>query len=105
MNPDPKCGFSGEIDFQGNATEPKVWLPHLARNRVRTLQSILDKLQGPVAVCPVLPLSQRDPKAADRLIAEYENEHGPLPAESRQRAHQFLVEAGLIDDEPQRAAG
>jgi hypothetical protein len=71
---DPVRGFSGEIDFQGNATEPKVWLPHLARNRVRTLQLILDKLQGPVAVCPVLPLSQRDPKAADRLIAEYENE-------------------------------
>jgi hypothetical protein len=43
--------------------------------------------------------------AARELVAEYENEHGPLPAESRQRAHQFLVEAGLIDDEPQRAAG
>lgn len=71
---DPVRGFSGEIDFQVNATEPKVWLPHLARNRVRTLQLILDKLEGPVAVCPVLPLSQRDPKAADRLIAEYENE-------------------------------
>lgn len=43
--------------------------------------------------------------AARELVAEYENEHGPLPAESRQRSHQFLVEAGLIDDEPQRAAG
>jgi hypothetical protein len=43
--------------------------------------------------------------AARELVAEYENEHGPLPAESRQRAHQFLVEAGLINDEPQRAVG
>ena len=31
--------------------------------------------------------------------------HAAGPAEPRQRAHQFLVEAGLIDGEPQRAAG
>ena len=43
--------------------------------------------------------------AARELVAEYENEHGPLPAESRLRAHQFLIEAGLAGDEPQRAAG
>jgi len=42
--------------------------------------------------------------AACELIAEYEQEHGPLPAESRQRARQFLTETGLLDDEPQRAA-
>jgi hypothetical protein len=38
-------------------------------------------------------------------VAEYEGEHGPLPAASRRRARQFLIEAGLIDDEPQQAAG
>ena len=43
--------------------------------------------------------------AARELVAEYESEHGPLPAASRQRARQFLIEAGLIDDEPHRAAG
>ena len=43
--------------------------------------------------------------AARELVAEYESEHGPLPAAPRQRARQFLIEAGLIDDEPQRAAG
>lgn len=43
--------------------------------------------------------------AARELVTEYESEHGPLPAESRQRAHQFLIEAGLIGGEPQRAAG
>jgi len=43
--------------------------------------------------------------AARELIAEYEGEHGPLPAASRERARQFLIEAGLIDDEPERAAG
>ena len=43
--------------------------------------------------------------AAGELIAEYEDEHGPLPAASRERARQFRIEAGLIDDEPERAAG
>ncbi len=43
--------------------------------------------------------------AARELIADYEHDHGPLPAASRQRAREFLLEAGLLDDEPQRAAG
>lgn len=43
--------------------------------------------------------------AARELVAEYEQEHGPVPAASRQRARQFLQETGLLDDEPQRAAG
>ena len=43
--------------------------------------------------------------AARDLIADYEHDHGPLPAASRQRAREFLTEAGLLDDEPQRAAG
>jgi len=43
--------------------------------------------------------------AAREMVAEYESEHGPLPTASRQRARQFLIEAGLIEDEPRRAAG
>jgi uncharacterized protein (DUF1778 family) len=44
--------------------------------------------------------------AARDLVADYEQEHGPLPAASRQRARQFLAEVGLLDDdEPQQAAG
>jgi len=43
--------------------------------------------------------------AARELVAEYEKEHGPLPAASRHRARQFLTEVGLLDDEPQQAAG
>ncbi|MDX3237282.1 hypothetical protein PV392_16700 [Streptomyces sp. ME03-5709C] len=43
--------------------------------------------------------------AARELVAEYESEYGKLPEESRQRAREFLLEAGLLDDEPQRAAG
>jgi len=43
--------------------------------------------------------------AARELVAEYEQDHGHLPAASRQRAHQFLAEVGLLDDEPRQAAG
>ncbi len=43
--------------------------------------------------------------AARELVAEYETQHGPLPAASRQRARQFLIETGLLDDQPEAAAG
>jgi hypothetical protein len=36
--------------------------------------------------------------AARELVAEYEVEHGQLPAESRGRARQFMMEAGLLDN-------
>jgi hypothetical protein len=43
--------------------------------------------------------------AARELVADYEQEHGPLPAASRQRARQFLAEVGLLGEKPQQAAG
>ncbi len=43
--------------------------------------------------------------AARELIADYEQDHGPLPAASRERTRQFLTEVGLLADEPQQAAG
>ena len=47
----------------------------------------------------LLAAQHADARAAARdLIAVYENEHGALPDESRQRARQFLVEMGLLDD-------
>jgi hypothetical protein len=33
--------------------------------------------------------------AARELITQYEAEHGPLPDESRQRAREFMMDAGL----------
>lgn len=71
---DPVRGFSGGIDLAESEEEPKIWLPHLAPGRNAALQRIREKLQGPVDVCPVLPLSERDPRAADRLVADFENE-------------------------------
>lgn len=42
---------------------------------------------------------------ARELLAEYESEHGTLPEESRRRARQFMMDAGLLDDDPLQAAG
>jgi hypothetical protein len=42
--------------------------------------------------------------AARELVTDYEREHGPLPAASRERAREFLAEADLLEYEPQRAA-
>jgi hypothetical protein len=39
------------------------------------------------------------------MLAEYEAEHGQLPDESRQRARQFMMEAGLLDDDQWQSAG
>ena len=71
---DPIRGFSGEIDLAESGEDPKVWLPHLAVGRNFALQRIRDKLEGPVDICPVLPISQRDPKSADRLLAAFQPE-------------------------------
>jgi hypothetical protein len=71
---DPVRGFSGRIDLEESEQEPKIWLPHLSFGRGSALQLIRDKMRGPVDVCPVVPLSQREPRTADRLIASFESE-------------------------------
>ena len=71
---DPVRGFSGRIDLAESEEDAKIWLPHLAKGRNSALTLIRQNLRGPVDVCPVLPLSQRDPRAADDLIAEFESE-------------------------------
>jgi hypothetical protein len=71
---DPIHGFSGRLDLEGTEEDAKIWMPHLSRSKVSALQLVRDKLRGPVTVCPVLPLSQRNPRAADELIEVYETE-------------------------------
>jgi len=71
---DPVHGFSGTLDLEESEQDPKIWMPALAIGKGLALQTVREKLRGPVAVCPILPLSQRDPRASDKLIAEFENE-------------------------------
>ncbi|MEU7941943.1 DUF1778 domain-containing protein [Microbispora bryophytorum] len=43
--------------------------------------------------------------AARELVAEYESLHGALPEQSRQRAREFLMEAGLLEHDTWPEAG
>lgn len=70
---DPVHGFSGRLDLEGSAQEPKIWMPALAAGKTAALQLVREKLRDPVVVCPILPLSQRDPRTSDRLVAEFES--------------------------------
>jgi hypothetical protein len=71
---DPVRGFSGRIDLDESEDDPKIWLPHLSLSRGSALQLIRNSIRGPVDVCPVLPLSQREPRTGDRLIEIFESE-------------------------------
>jgi hypothetical protein len=71
---DPVHGFSGRLDLEESAQEPKIWMPALAAGKSAALQLVREKLRDPVVVCPIVPLSQRDPRTSDRLLAEFESE-------------------------------
>ena len=71
---DPVHGFSGRLDLEESAQEPKIWMPALATGKAVSLQLVREKLRDPVVVCPIVPLSQRDPRANDKLVAEFGSE-------------------------------
>ncbi len=71
---DPVHGFSGRLDLEESAQDPKIWMPALAPGKAAALQLVREKLRDPVVVCPIVPLSQREPRAGDRLVAEFESE-------------------------------
>ena len=43
--------------------------------------------------------------AAQEMIEEYERDNGPIPESARQRARDFMREAGLLDDDEWRSVG
>jgi hypothetical protein len=71
---DPVHGFSGRLELEESTQDPKIWMPALSAGKATALQLVREKLRGPVVVCPVVPLSQRDPRASDKLVAEFESE-------------------------------
>lgn len=71
---DPVHGFSGRLDLDESAQEPKIWMPALAPGKAGALQVLREKLRDPVVVCPIFPISQRYPRASDKLVAEFEGE-------------------------------
>jgi hypothetical protein len=66
-------GFAGEAVMSAELPLAPVWLPHLAPGKQLTLAKINAGGHG-YKVCPVVPFPAREPRRADMLLAEYENE-------------------------------
>lgn len=67
-------GFSGTGHLEGTLETAKIWLPQLAEGRKRALTTIGTAVSECYKICPVLPFPARDPRRADALIGEFENE-------------------------------
>ena len=63
-------GFSGT----GRQDTANIWLPQLAEGRRRALARVGAAVGECYKICPVLPFPARDPRRADDLISEFENE-------------------------------
>lgn len=77
--PSPVRGFAPLADTSGDQSDldvAQVWIPQLARGLGKTLHRIGRQLQVRdfYKVCPVLPFPARDPRRADDLVGEYEEE-------------------------------
>jgi hypothetical protein len=70
----PVRGFSGLGKLSQTLEPAKIWIPQLARGRKAALQNISLSVGDCYKICPVLPFPARDPRRADELLGEYENE-------------------------------
>lgn len=62
--------FTGGLDRESAAYQPKVWLPLLGEGQAIQFQKIHD-LVTPDEICPVLPSPSRNPRRSDNLVMEY----------------------------------
>lgn len=67
-------GFSGLGHLDGALETAQIWLPQLAEGRKQALTTIGTAVSECYKICPVLPFPARDPRRADALIGEFENE-------------------------------
>ena len=67
-------GFSGIGNLDDTLEPAKIWLPQLAEGRKRALTTIGTTVSECYKICPVIPFPARDPRRADALIGEFENE-------------------------------
>ena len=72
--PMPVKGFSGSEALDGLLDPARIWIPQLAKGRKAALTKIGLSVGECYKICPVLPFPARDPRRADGLISEYENE-------------------------------
>ncbi|MCM0751653.1 hypothetical protein DEA98_10775 [Brucella pseudogrignonensis] len=72
--PMPVKGFSGSVALDGLLDPARIWIPQLAKGRKAALTKIGLSVGECYKICPVVPFPARDPRRADGLISEYENE-------------------------------
>ncbi|MGO7182498.1 hypothetical protein ACCT14_20545 [Rhizobium brockwellii] len=72
--PMPVKGFSGAEALDGLLDPARIWIPQLAKGRKAALTKIGLSVGECYKICPVVPFPARDPRRADGLISEYENE-------------------------------
>lgn len=65
-------GYSSALHAESFQEKPLVWFPVLGENRVSQLQKVMSSVIPTNAeICPILPHPSKDPRRADRLLAEY----------------------------------
>jgi len=62
--------YTGAMDREATAGQPKVWIPLLGEGQRAQLQRIHD-LVVPDEICPVLPSPALNPRRGDNLVMEY----------------------------------
>lgn len=69
----PVKGFAPDIGMSALEVA-QIWIPQLARGRATALTQIGASLGNWYKICPVLPFPARNPRRADDLLTEYQNE-------------------------------
>lgn len=62
--------FSGGLEIEATAGQPKVWIPLLGEDQEAQLIRIYDLVQ-PDEICPLFPSPSLDPRRTDNLVLEY----------------------------------
>ncbi len=71
--PSPVKGFAPNVGA-ADLEIAQIWIPQLARGRTGTLTQIGADIGKCYKICPLLPFPARNPRRADDLLSEYQNE-------------------------------
>ena len=63
--------FSGGLEMEATAGQPKIWIPILGEGQETQLDRIYNLIDVPDEICPVLPFPSLDPRRGDNLVLEY----------------------------------
>lgn len=68
-------GFSGALKLDSVKEWPFVWFPVLGENRISQLERVIThEVPTDAEVCPVLPHPSKNPRRADKLLLEYQDQ-------------------------------